>query len=181
WVKEIDGWLTEMIRLEGRGNLHKDLCLRCHLNSARYHYEDCMDLQLYCKTCVLDLHARLPFHRLQVWVKTHFERVTLKSMGLRIQLGHPIGVPCPNPSTAFGDDFILIDLTGIYEISIDFCDCESTLPHTKQLLRARIFPTTTIEPKTGATFRILEHFHIESAQAGTSVQAFYNTLARCTD
>ncbi|OCH84249.1 hypothetical protein OBBRIDRAFT_808384 [Obba rivulosa] len=107
WVKEIDGWLAEMIRLEGRGNLHKDLCLRCYLNSARH----------VSLIFMLDCH------------------------------------------------------------SIVF----SALPHTKQLLRARIFPATTIEPKTGATFRILEHFHIESAQAGTSVQAFYNTLARCTD
>ncbi|EMD34956.1 hypothetical protein CERSUDRAFT_75291 [Gelatoporia subvermispora B] len=39
----------------------------------------------------------------------------------------------------------------------------------------------TIAPKTSATFRVLEHFHIESAQAGVFAQAFYNTLTRHTD
>lgn len=102
-------------------------------------------------------------------------------MGLRLQLGHPIGQQCMNPSPAFGDDFVLIDLTGIHEVAVDYCSCKTARPHPDQLLCARIFPATTTAPKTGATFRVLEHFHLESAQAGVSGQAFYNVLARRTD
>ncbi|OCH90158.1 hypothetical protein OBBRIDRAFT_812834 [Obba rivulosa] len=170
-----------MIRLEGRGDCWRDLCRRCHTNPATYRCEDCQDLELYCKGCSLDLHSHSPLHRLKMWVKTRFRRVSLKSMGMRIQLGHPVGQHCVNPSRAFGNGFILIDLTGIHVVDIDFCGCEFALSRPVQLLRARIFPATSVEPKTGATFQVLEYFHIESAQAGMSAQAFYNTLARHTD
>lgn len=102
-------------------------------------------------------------------------------MGLRMQLGHSVGEVCTNPSRAFGDGFVLVDLTGIHLVNIDFCGCEKALSRPMQLLRARIFPATSVEPRTGATFRVLEHFHIEASQGGTSAQSFYKTLARRTD
>ncbi|EMD37240.1 hypothetical protein CERSUDRAFT_29195, partial [Gelatoporia subvermispora B] len=181
WIPDIDAWLAEMIRLEGRGEFRADCCPKCHANPAIYRCQDCQDLELYCKGCSLELHRRSPLHRISAWVTNRFKHTSLKSMGLRIQLGHTVGNPCVNPISGFIDGFVLIDLTGIHIINIDFCGCEQALSCPLQLLRARIFPATSVEPRTGATFRVLEHFHIESTQAATSAQAFYNTLARRTD
>ncbi|EMD36395.1 hypothetical protein CERSUDRAFT_18702, partial [Gelatoporia subvermispora B] len=181
WLPDIDAWLAEMIRLEGRGQFSADLCPKCHNNPATFRCEDCHDLQLYCKGCSVEMHRHSPLHRLREWACNRFRRISLSAMGLRIQLGHPVGELCTNPSRAFGDGFVLIDITGIHMANIDFCGCEKARSRATQLLQARIFPATSVEPRTGATFRVLEHFDIESAQAGVSAQSFYKTLARRTD
>jgi hypothetical protein len=105
----------------------------------------------------------------------------LKTLGLRVQLGHPATTPCPCPKAAFGDDFVVIDIHGIHAIGLDFCNCESSLPHLIQLLRMRWFPSTVRNPKTAATFQLLEHFHILTFESKASVFEVYHSLARRTD
>jgi hypothetical protein len=100
---------------------------------------------------------------------------------LRIQLGHPVANPCPLPKAAFGDDFVVIDAHGIHSVGLDFCDCESALPQTIQLLRMRWFPSTVRNPKTAATFQFLEHYHLLSFESKASVFEIYHSLARQTD
>lgn len=119
--------------------------------------------------------------RNQLWQATHFVRVSLKSLGLRVQLGHVPGDKCVHPIPCHGDDFVLLDLSGVHELSLDFCGCEHALPHYIQLLRARWFPATSSDPKTAATFRVLETFQILSVQSKISGWEFYQTLARRTD
>ncbi|KAG2743901.1 hypothetical protein P692DRAFT_20878551 [Suillus brevipes Sb2] len=46
---------------------------------------------------------------------------SLKMLGLRVQLGHPIGQPCILPQLAFNNNFVLIDTNGIHELGLDFC------------------------------------------------------------
>ncbi len=117
----------------------------------------------------------------QRWTGTHFERVTLKSLGLRIQLGHRPGDKCYSPVKAFGDAFVVMDLHGIHEVGLDFCACASAAPTTSQLLRYRLYPATSTDPRTAATFRLLETFHLLSAQSKVSAFEFYSTLARRSD
>lgn len=107
--------------------------------------------------------------------------VSLKKLGLRVQLGHPAGVKCLLPKRAFNDDFTLIDTNGIHEIGLDFCGCETAQTHTRQLLRTAWFPATTTDPHTGATFRILEQYHILSFESKCSSYEFYHTIARLSD
>ena len=118
---------------------------------------------------------------LQIWVKTHFRRTDLSQLGVRIQLGHSLGEKCPNPKRTFNDDFTVIDTTGIHRISVDYCDCERKCHLPIQLMRARLFPATVINPKTAATYRVLEQFHLLRTQSKVSAYEFYNALARCTD
>ncbi|KAG1818597.1 uncharacterized protein BJ212DRAFT_1446417 [Suillus subaureus] len=49
--------------------------------------------------------------------------MTLKSLGMQIQLGHNPGHWCHNPHPSSGDSFVMIDEHGIHEISLDFCGC----------------------------------------------------------
>jgi hypothetical protein len=102
-------------------------------------------------------------------------------MGLRIQLGHPPGITCRRPTTAFGDDFVIIDVHGMHPTGLDFCGCEQEVSHLKQLLRARLFPSTVTDPRTAATFAVLEFFHILSFESKVSAYEFYHSLARRTD
>lgn len=107
--------------------------------------------------------------------------VTLKSLGLRIQLGHTVHDSCVNPSAAFADGFVVVDINGVHEVGLDFCNCETAKPHFTQLLRYRWFPATVEHPKTAATLRVLQHFHLLMFESKASVFEFYNTLARLTD
>ena len=105
----------------------------------------------------------------------------MKALGLRIQLGHPFGISCRNPEYTPGDCFTVLDIDGVHEISVDFCSCQRDLPHTIQLLRMRLWPATVVEPKTAATFRLLEWFHVLGNQSKVSAYEYFTSLARRTD
>ena len=107
--------------------------------------------------------------------------VTLKKLGLRVQLGHWDGQSCALPVRAHGDDFVVVDQTGVHEIGLDFCGCETAQHHVIQLLRKRWFPSTSKAPRTAATFRVLEFFQLLTFESKASVFEFYNTLTRWTD
>ncbi|EMD32481.1 hypothetical protein CERSUDRAFT_58620 [Gelatoporia subvermispora B] len=181
WLPNIDRWLTELLRLEGRGEYNEDLCPRCSERLAEFRCEDCTDLQLHCKFCTVDLHAQLPLHRVSQWVLRHFVKVSLKDLGLRIQLGHPPGQPCISPTRAFNDDFTVVDSSGIHPVALDFCGCGKGHSHPIQLLRFRWFPATPTNPRSAATFQVLEMFQLLSLQSKISGWEFYQCLERITD
>jgi len=83
--------------------------------------------------------------------------------------------------TAFNDQFVVLHVNGIHHIGLDFCDCLQPMPRNIQLLRARLFPSTTIYPKTAATFALLEFFQLLSFMSKVSGFEFYQTLVRRTD
>jgi len=70
---------------------------------------------------------------------------------------------------------------GIHEVAIDYCGCQQSLPKTVQLLRARLFLSTVIDPKTAATFHVLNMFQMLSFTSKISAYEFYQALARRTD
>ncbi|KAF9471168.1 hypothetical protein BDN70DRAFT_939144 [Pholiota conissans] len=99
----------------------------------------------------------------------------------RMQLGHPTTGKCPVPVPAFNDSFVIIDSDGIHEVALDFCGCGQSISKVVQLLRARLFPSTVIDPKTAATFRVLETFQMLTFTSKISGYEFYCALARRTD
>lgn len=117
----------------------------------------------------------------QQWNNIFFEFITLKSLGLHIQLGHNIGCTCDNPTPAFGDDFTVINSFGIHPVGLNYCGCETAQAKTTQLLRVSWFPATNLNPKTAATFNVLETFHLLSFESKCSGFEFYQSLARMTD
>ncbi|KAG6848619.1 hypothetical protein H0H93_015447 [Arthromyces matolae] len=118
----------------------------------------------------------------QFWNGSYFEKKSLKSMGLRFQLGHIQGERCANPQSCTYDDFTIIDNKGIHTVGIDFCACgASNQSHVVQLLRARLFPATVSAPRSAASFQVLKTFEILSYESKVSVFEFYSSLARLTD
>ncbi|KAF7306198.1 CxC2 domain-containing protein [Mycena indigotica] len=137
---------------------------------------------LSCQACVLQAHHALPFHRIEQWNGSFFEKRQLKALGLRIQLGHwHDGNRCPRPIHAAGDDFLVIDTNGIHEIGLDFCGCLTNGTPTQQLIRAGLYPATTTNPRTAATINVLRHFHLNFLESKCSAYDFYYSLARQTD
>ncbi|KAI0693247.1 hypothetical protein C8T65DRAFT_699285 [Cerioporus squamosus] len=181
WIGEAGAYLAELLRLEGRGKYSQGLC-PCGLAEGTYQCKDCHDVRLHCKVCLVAAHVAHPMHRIQMrWDAGHFSHVSLKSLGLRVQLGHEPGETCLNPVPCWGEDFVLLDLVGIHELNVDYCGCESALPLHLQVLRARWFPATSINPKTAATFGLLEMFQTLSGQSKVSAFGYYTTLTRRTD
>ncbi|KAG1723397.1 hypothetical protein EDB19DRAFT_1898082 [Suillus lakei] len=170
----------EFLRLEGRGDYSQDLCV-CGEEAPIYRCQDCYGPELFCHLCVVRIHERQPLHKIKRWDGISFHDITLKSMGIRLQLGHTSHSCCNNPLPAFSDNFIIIDYNSIYEVGLDFCGCASAQPHIIQLLRVRLFPATTVDLKTAATFRALEYFQILSFESKASAYKFYKTAACLTD
>ncbi|KAG1718728.1 hypothetical protein EDD22DRAFT_983515 [Suillus occidentalis] len=175
------GLLGKFIGLEGRGDLAQTACF-CGEADPIYQCQDCHSAELVCLSCALHIHERQPLHRIEVcWNGTSFQTTTLKALGVRFQLGHPIGVQCVNPIPTFNNDFIIIDYNGVHEVGLDFCGCESAQPHITQFATCSLVPTTTLDPKSAATFRVLEYFQMLSFESKVSAWEFYNTVARLTD
>lgn len=107
--------------------------------------------------------------------------MSLLSLGFRQQLNHPPGQACPYPRRAHNDNFIIYDINGVQKIGLDYCGCSSAPSHFVQLLRARLFPGSTVDPKTAATFRCLRTFQMFSFVSKVSGYEYVRALTRLTD
>ncbi|KAG5223262.1 CxC2 domain-containing protein [Salix suchowensis] len=181
WLPFREQYLLQLLRREGRGRALIS-CPGCLTSAAFYRCTDCYDESLYCRTCIVDSHSRTPFHRIEHWTEEQFFTATsLKALGLRIQLGHDLGKTCLNPSKAKGDAFVILDTTGIHEVALDFCDCQTRQPATVQLLQRGLFPSTVTNPQTAATFHVLDTFQMLSMEGQVSAFEFYKAISRITD
>ncbi|KAF8867839.1 hypothetical protein BD779DRAFT_1463482 [Infundibulicybe gibba] len=184
WLPKREEYLSEFLRLEGRGDMASFLgCIVCNEMDPEllFRCEDCFNIRLTCKSCTIHLHRALPLHRIKQWNGLYFAKQSLKHIGLRIQLGHHLNQPCPNPVAAPGDDFVVIHTNGIHCVGLDFCNCGRSQNHHIQLLRARFFPATTLAPKTAATFEVLHAFQMTSFMSKISGFEYYHALARITN
>ncbi|KAJ7472822.1 hypothetical protein FB451DRAFT_1035953 [Mycena latifolia] len=174
-----DIFLAELLRWDGRGDHRgQSNCRHCATGLAEYRCRDCLGgRELLCQDCLLRWHEQLPLHRIQKWTGSFFTRKTLK------KLGHWHGSEriCPNLDRAVGDDFVIVDVSGVHEVGLDFCGCGSGGAQTVQLLRANLYPATTSYPRSATTFNALRRFHILSFESKCSAYEFYHSLARETD
>ncbi|KAI0039084.1 hypothetical protein FA95DRAFT_1657962 [Auriscalpium vulgare] len=184
WIPLRDEYLDEVLRLEGRGPYATaNQCPRCTTDAdPSIRCSDCVGGELLCVPCILKLHSRNPLHRVEKWNRTAFERVSLASLGLRIQLGHPPGTVCGHREPA-RSDFVVIHTNGIHIINLDFCGCglSSTLHRRQQLLRFSWWPATAIDPNTAATFAALKKYHLLSLTGKLTGYDAWRTLELETD
>ncbi|KIJ95660.1 hypothetical protein K443DRAFT_108434, partial [Laccaria amethystina LaAM-08-1] len=97
-----------------------------------------------------------------MWNGVFFEKISLRSMGLRVQLGH-VNSTCLLPQPGH-KDFTVLHTNGLH-----------------YLLRAEWFPATVHQPQTCATFRLLELFHVITLTGKLSAHEFYKALEYLTD
>ncbi|KAJ6609627.1 hypothetical protein B0H10DRAFT_2297035 [Mycena sp. CBHHK59/15] len=185
WVRlDREDFLDELIRHDGRGEyIDQTVCAGegCETTDAPFRCIDCFHGRLYCKECMVKVHQRMPLHHVEMWKGTCFKRCTLKTLGLRIQLGHLLGQRCSNPARAAGDDFVIVNSHTIDEAGLDYCNCGQSKPRPIQLLRMRLYPATGTNPRSAATFAALDRFDLMCLESKCSAYEFYNSLARETD
>ena len=115
----------------------------------------------------------------QKWNDVYFEKVSLKSISLHVQLGH-INSSCNLPLPGH-QDFIILHTNGLQYVTVDFCSCNEQILHRQQLLRCKWFPATVYQPQTCATFQLLELFHIITLTGKLLAHKFYKSLEHFTD
>ncbi|KDQ23596.1 hypothetical protein PLEOSDRAFT_1048381, partial [Pleurotus ostreatus PC15] len=181
WMQERDLFLEELLRLEAP-EIDQEYCAtNACLSIGLYRCPQCTDVRLFCHICIVERHEASPFHVVEKWNSRFFERCSLQSLGLVVQLGHPLGVPCPNPTRAYEKGFTVITSHGIILVTLRFCNCGIAASRSAQLLRARLFPATTIDPHTAATFEVLRLFQLLTFGSKVSGFEFYTALTRLTD
>jgi hypothetical protein len=116
-----------------------------------------------------------------------YDSVALYDLGFVWYLGHG-GDPCPNNISDSGadsscDSFTVVHSTGIFVHRLKWCTCNQMKLEDRhlQLLRARMFSSTTTKPQTAFTFEVLDHFLIDSLECKTSAMSFYQKLRRLTN
>ncbi|KAJ7022257.1 hypothetical protein C8F04DRAFT_1272805 [Mycena alexandri] len=188
WVKdERDNALREMLRAEGRGDHHDyTICQHCKTPeaTATYRCEECLrGGEILCRACMVSTHAPNPLHRIEMWAGEFFEPTTLKSLALRIQLGHwqPGDRRCAAPDAAAGEVFVIVDNHAVHEVFLDFCGCGLGGSKVRQLMRAGLYPATGTNPRTAASFSVMRRFHLVSLESKISIYEFYHSLARGTN
>jgi hypothetical protein len=114
-----------------------------------------------------------------MWNGLFFQRTTLRDLGLRVQLGHAYGRLCPTKLAA-NVTFRVIHSNGIHHVAVDQCQCHG-IDLNIQLLRIGWWPATPLDPKSAATFEVLNHFHLLNLQGKVTGYSFYRALEYQTD
>ncbi|KAJ7015755.1 hypothetical protein C8F04DRAFT_1284868 [Mycena alexandri] len=188
FVPVVDEYLAEFLRLEGKGFVARESGVQLAPKKKRvanpeYRCIDCFSPDVLCSGCCVARHKTHPLDRIEFWNGEFFERVSLKSLGLRIQMGHTGFETCDSPQPGH-TDFTVVHSNGIHAVAVDFCGCENAhMAGTtrEQTLRMSWFPATDLEPQTCATFRVVELFHILTLQGKVTTYDFYSGLEKLTD
>jgi hypothetical protein len=114
------------------------------------------------------------------WMGEYWTRTSLRTLGLVVQLGHPLGYACPHPVKA-DHKFMLMHTNGLHCVTIQFCHCRGHAPHRVQLLRNSWWPGSTIRPKTAASMDLLRTFQCLNLQGKINATNFYRGLEMLTD
>ncbi|KAI5984696.1 hypothetical protein F5J12DRAFT_907939 [Pisolithus orientalis] len=149
--------------------LFKELQLESHGDAAKWcscKVANCHGVTLLCQTCCLATHQHLLLHKIKKWNGKFFDHVTLKQLGLIVQLGHEdMFCYCLEHGHL---DFIIVDVNSIHPINVNFCGCEQSMSHCQQLLIA-------------CTRTVLDHFLQLTWSSKVSTYEYYCMLECLTN
>ncbi|KAJ3833604.1 hypothetical protein F5878DRAFT_645810 [Lentinula raphanica] len=186
WRAHADEYLGEMIRNEGRGDCDLEICYLCKQKGKKhvplFRCMECFSEDLVCEACCKLKHEDRPLDVVEKWNGKFFEKVALRDIGVTVQLGHRAGETCFNLKIVH--DFTVIHTNGVHTVDLSYCNCPNRTvagEWNQQLLRRRWFPATHLEPRTAATYRVLEMFHVLTLQGKVTTYDFYAGLEKLTD
>lgn len=163
------------------------LCGRLDASGARAKATTkCMDCAFSiptCTNCFVDEHVARYTHWAQVWNDAVgcYVRQDISCLGHVINLGHD-GKTCPNASVSNSDIFFhIVDINGVHDTKVCFCNCLHSLDRSSQLLKHKLFPATMSRPKMAFTFNLLDFFNILHVEGKISAYDFIGSIRRMTD
>lgn len=185
-------------------------CSQCRKASGYWRCKDCLGGHALCRECCRLTHSKSPFHRIQYWNGTHYERDWLSNLGVVIHLGHR-GLPCPVrnapgvQSECKGQDKQpRQDNVDVYGSPSGIVDKPSdsihfTVGHTNgihkvwvrhcgcstgeeeyQLLELGLYPLSYQRIQSAFTFDLLDNVRLDNLECKTSVYHIYQKLRRLT-
>ena len=153
----------------------------------------------------------MPLHHIEKWTGRFFAATSLNQEGYVLYLGHggepcpanqiwrdrqEVQVGSSDDDEWESDDdevplagwekqdkqcLVVVDTSGVHQLRIGWCQCETAVEPHIQLLRNRFFPASTKRPSTAFTFSLLDYFHIDSVECKTSASSFFSKLRRLTN
>lgn len=165
--------------LDSRGPCDELECSVCSAPTPElYRCLNCTHTPLYCHSCIVSVHQRLPFHKIEKWNSSFFEAATLHSLGYVLHTGHN-GNPCPSvlPDTS---KLVIVSSSGIHTTNVSWCTCQG-LSHSKQLMNLRFYPATRQHPQTAFTYEVLDHYLVDKTTCKATAHGFYEKLRLLTD
>ncbi|KAJ7453601.1 hypothetical protein B0H11DRAFT_1632399, partial [Mycena galericulata] len=129
-------------------------CATCASKNPTLRCLHCFGAEWLCSRCMVEQHAKTPLHRIEMWTSAGLVGVTLKGAGLRIQLGHKLYDFCPAPVP--DNDFVILDASGLHEVSLDYCGCAGAPSRGHQLQNARFYPSHSTNPHTAVAYSAAE-------------------------
>lgn len=187
------------------------MCLRCHSQQGYFRCKECVSRGLFCRTCCFTVHRNTPLHHIEKWTGQFFDATSLNQEGFVLHLGHDgepcptnqitrdrEGVQPGSSDEDEGESdagevplagwekqdrqcLVIVDTSGVHQLRIGWCQCETAAEPHIQLLRNRFFPASIKRPSTAFTFTLLDHFHIDSVECKTSASSFFSKLRRLTN
>lgn len=119
-------------------------------------------------------------HFLQEWRNGQFVKASLYTIGLIVQLGHPLGDSCTYPKAGHAN-FIVAHTNGLHEVALNYCQCRGSPTPREQLLDYGWWPATVDSPQTCATIQLLRQFHHLSLQCSTNLADYFKVLELMSD
>ncbi|KAF8306203.1 hypothetical protein DL93DRAFT_2172222 [Clavulina sp. PMI_390] len=189
WAPLQDQFLMELIRPDGLGSSGLECSTpgcpsRSHSNTLStpnllYRCDECSHGRLVCQKCCIQPHRDNVLHRVKRWNGLFFIELSLHQLGLFLDLGHD-GRSCLLP-TSKTLKLTVLHTNGIHTLHVKPCTCPSAPSLFIQLLRARLYPATTVNPQTCATMQYLRQCHLLKFEAQASTGSIFSTLIRITD
>jgi len=177
--------LLQDLLLEHYHNPFSENDCSCGRGKRLVHCSDCFCYSPACPSCFMERHQSNPFHWAQVWSpeNRHYEK-TDYSLVLpeiaAIQIGHH-GDTTFCPYTKSDSHCNIVHTNGIHSTKLRFCDCPGADTKVVQLMRARLFPGTTGDPKSAFTFSVLKHFSMHNLQSKCGAFDYMLSLRRLTN
>ncbi|KAI6006503.1 hypothetical protein F5J12DRAFT_782792 [Pisolithus orientalis] len=135
-------------------------CVLCGVDGI-FQCIECAHQLVFCTMCCWAEHKPWPFHRVEQWNGTFFEKSSLQLAGLVLHVGHG-GKHCP--AGGCSNDEVTAEEEDDWE----------------DLMQAGMFPATTKAARTAFTFQVLDDFIQDNVECGTSAMNFYSKLHHIT-
>ena len=209
WLPYRDTYISEILALEKLPT--NQMCFRCQSEQGIFRCKECFSQDLLCRTCCFTIHRNMPLHHIEKWTGQFFDTTSLNQEGFILHLGHggehcpasyawrgQQGTQPGSSDEGEGEDdddevlptgwegrdrrcLVIVDISGVHQLRINWCQCKTAAEPHIQLLRNRFFPASMKRPSTAFTFSLLDHFHIDSVECKTSASSFFSKLRRLTN
>jgi len=150
----------------------------------------------------------MPLHHIEKWTSQFFDATSLNQEGFVSHLSHggepcpgnstkkgQQGTQSESSDEGEGESngdgilltgweqqdrqcLVIVDISGVHQLWINWCQCKTAAEPHIQLLRNRLFPASIKRPSTAFTFSLLDHFYIDSVECKTSASSFFSKLQR---